>query len=88
MYALFVRLELRRAQAVSLSQMERNILGFYFTWEVINLFLGGILSASLTRWEGGGFRGSGKAGSVEGEDKEHELSCMDRGHPLLSLPSQ
>ena len=43
------RLELRRAGAVSSSQMERNMLAIYFSWELTNLFLGGVLSASLVR---------------------------------------
>lgn len=50
------RLELRRAVAVSLSQMERNMLTWYFAWEVVNLFLGAVLSASVLRWEEGGGR--------------------------------
>lgn len=41
------RQELKRGGAVSLSQMERNILALYFGWEVVNLFLGGVLSSSL-----------------------------------------
>jgi hypothetical protein len=41
------RLELRRGRAVSLSQMERNLLVLYFMWEVVNLFLGGVLSSSF-----------------------------------------
>ena len=43
----FYRLELRRAQAVSNSQMDRSMLRAYFAWEVVNLFLGAILSSSL-----------------------------------------
>ena len=43
------RLELRRAAAVSSSQLERNMLAIYFAWELTNLFLGGVLSASLVR---------------------------------------
>lgn len=46
------RLELRRATAVSLSGMERNILLVYVGWELCNLFLGGVLGASLVRWAG------------------------------------
>jgi hypothetical protein len=34
---------------VSLSGMERNILLIYVGWELVNLFLGGVLSASLVR---------------------------------------
>jgi hypothetical protein len=30
--------------------MERNILLIYVGWELVNLFLGGVLSASLVRW--------------------------------------
>jgi hypothetical protein len=29
--------------------MERNILLIYVGWELVNLFLGGVLSASLVR---------------------------------------
>lgn len=43
------RLELRRAVAVSLSQMERRLLLAYCGWELTNLFLGGVLSGSLVR---------------------------------------
>lgn len=42
-------LELRRATAVSLSEMEQRILLLYFAWEVVNLFLGGVLSGSVVR---------------------------------------
>jgi hypothetical protein len=48
-YWLRSRLELRRGAAVSLSGMERNILLIYVGWELVNLFLGGVLSASLVR---------------------------------------
>ncbi|WIA30966.1 hypothetical protein OEZ86_001014 [Tetradesmus obliquus] len=41
------KLELRRGAAVSLSGMEANILLIYVGWELVNLFLGGVLSASL-----------------------------------------
>lgn len=49
MVACGCRLELRRGASVSLSGMERNILLTYFGWELVNLFLGGVLSASLVR---------------------------------------
>lgn len=44
------KMELKRGAAVSLSQMERNMLRIYFAWEVCNIFLGGILSSSLVRY--------------------------------------
>lgn len=47
--SLVCRLELRRGAAVSCSQLERNILLIYAGWELVNLFLGGVLSSSLTR---------------------------------------
>lgn len=43
------RLELRRGTALSLHELDRNVLLAYAVWELINLFLGGVLSASLTR---------------------------------------
>jgi len=46
------RLEMRRAVAVSISQFERRVLLIYCGWEIINLFLGGVLSSSFVRWVG------------------------------------
>jgi hypothetical protein len=41
---------MRRAVAVSLSQMERRLLLAYCGWELTNIFLGGVLSGSIVRW--------------------------------------
>jgi hypothetical protein len=80
------RLELRRAVAVSLSQMERNMLTWYFAWEVVNLFLGAVLSASVLRWEEGGGRRRvmgwevigmcGDCGPERGRRKGHIHPCV------------
>jgi hypothetical protein len=45
--AQLYRVELRRGGSVSLSAMERSLLQLYFAWEVVNLFLGGVLSSSV-----------------------------------------
>ncbi len=47
--ATLLQIHAVRIALLSPVQMERNMLRIYFGWEVVNLFLGGVMASSLVR---------------------------------------